>query len=146
MGHALDFRLPPIALSASLSFFARVEEFPVAIPPDLPLTRRHRPVVGKTVEDIEYYNRECRTLTVPHGPGTPGTHLSARHDWDWLRTVIADHVTSGSIQRYTPGILTGKWRGTLLVRLLHVWCCALKLPPPPPSPVFLILSLGTIRS
>ncbi|KAI0248931.1 hypothetical protein BJV78DRAFT_738337 [Lactifluus subvellereus] len=120
LGHAFHLRLPAIALSASLAYFARLDAFPLATPPYLPPMRAHGPIDGPTVEDIEYYNRAFRTLTVPHGPSSPSTHLtitsglSTRHDWDWLRAVVADPVTSGSVQRYTPGILTGKWRGTTL--------------------------------
>jgi hypothetical protein len=140
MGHAFHLRLPAIALSASLAYFARLDAFPLAIPPNIPLTRAHSSIDGPTVEDIEYYNRDCGTLTVPHGgPGSPSTidgSLSTLHDWDWLRAVIADPVTSGSIQRYTPGILTGKWRGTTLVRPLHVRYCALNPPSSLLPPIF----------
>jgi hypothetical protein len=66
---------------------------------------------------------------VPRGPGFPDNNLSiggggvsltpsACHDWDWLRS-LAENL-SGSVGRYTPGMLTGKWRGTVLVRLLRV--------------------------
>ena len=128
MGHALHFRLPAIALSASLAYFARLEAFPLVTPSCLPPSRVQGHIDGPTVEDIEHYNRTFRTRTVPCGPASPtGTSSpspSTRHDWDWLRAVAADHITSGSLARYTPGILTGKWRGTVLVRLLRVLCCA----------------------
>jgi len=111
MGHAFDLRLPAIALSASLAYFARLDMFPLEPP-------HSRRIDGLTVEDIEHYNSSFRTRTVPRGPGSPGDP-STRHDWDWLRGVAGDPFMSGSIRRYTPGILTGKWRGTELVRLLR---------------------------
>ncbi|KAI0297858.1 hypothetical protein B0F90DRAFT_1669257 [Multifurca ochricompacta] len=113
MTHAFHLRLPAIALSASLAYFARLDAFPLAIPAYLPSTRVQGPIDGPTVEDIEEYNRCFRTRPVPHGPGSPGG-LSTRHDLDWLRAIVEDPVTSGSFQRYTPGTLTGKWRGTAL--------------------------------
>ncbi|KAH9957791.1 hypothetical protein BC827DRAFT_1269982 [Russula dissimulans] len=109
IGHALHLRLPPIALSASLAYFVRVDAFP-----SVPIPRPEGQTDGATVEeDIEHY---FRTRTVPRGPVSPGplsSSPSTRHDWDWLRAV-AGNPTSGSLRRYTPGILTGKWRGTAL--------------------------------
>ncbi|KAI0290016.1 hypothetical protein BC826DRAFT_1106655 [Russula brevipes] len=110
MGHALDLQVPAIALSASLAYFARLGAFPLERPQDI-LPSEQSQMDGLTVEDIEDYNRSFCTRPVPRGPGSPGTvggSLSTRHDWDWLRAV------SGSLPRYTPGILTGKWRGTTL--------------------------------
>jgi hypothetical protein len=121
LGHELHLRLPPIALTASLAYFARL--FPLTHPP----YREQGEVVGPTVEDIDDYNLAFRPRTVPRGPGFPDNNLigggvsltpSACHDWDWLRSVAED--LSGSVGRYTPGTLTGKWRGTVLVRLLRV--------------------------
>jgi hypothetical protein len=137
MGHALRLRLPAIALSASLAYFARLDAFPLSF-----LSREQGQIDGPTVEDIEHTNQSFRTRTVPHGPDFPGGDLpiggvspSAAHDWDWLRGVTKG--LSGPLRRYTPGILTGKWRGTALVRLLRVQCCALNLSaPPPPFLVF----------
>jgi hypothetical protein len=137
MGHALRLRLPAIALSASLAYFARLDAFPLSF-----LSREQGQIDGPTVEDIEHTNQSFRTRTVPHGPDFPGGDLpiggvspSAAHDWDWLRGVTKG--LSGPLRRYTPGILTGKWRGTALVRLLRVQCCALNLSaPPPPVPCF----------
>ena len=122
LGHELHLRLPPIALSASLAYFARL--FPLTHPP----YREQGQTDGPTVEDIDDYNLAFRTRTVPRGPGFPDNNLSiggvsltpsACHDWDWLRSLTED--LSGSVGRYTPGILTGKWRGTVLVRLLRVF-------------------------
>jgi hypothetical protein len=144
MGHALHLRLPAITQSASLAYFARLDEFPLETPRSM---REPDPMDGQTAEDIEFYNCAFRTLTPSHGPGSPSTRsCSTRHDWDWLRAVVADPIIPDSIQRYMPGILTGKWRGTSLVRPLDDWCCASN-PPPFSSPIdFLTLPLGTIRS
>jgi hypothetical protein len=131
MGHALRLSLPAVAISASLAYFARLDAFPLS-----PLSREQGQIDGPTVEDIEHTNQSFRTRTVPRGPDFPGGNLpigsvspSARHDWDWLRSVTED--LSGSRRRYTPGILTGKWRGTALVRLLRVRCCTLNVSAPP---------------
>ncbi|KAI9463932.1 hypothetical protein F5148DRAFT_190544 [Russula earlei] len=117
MGHAFHLRLPPIALSASLAYFARLDAFPLAYPPEIPLLRVQDGGQGQTVEDIEHYNRSFRTRTVHRGPDSPSTCAdspSTRHDWDWLCAVVGDPFTSGSLRRYTPGTLTGTWRGTYL--------------------------------
>ena len=91
---------------------------------DLPPTRAPTTPPGQiTLEDVEYYHRCFYTRTVPRGPDSPASslqpYLGSRHDWDWLRAVAPEPVMSRRLQRYTPGILTGKWRGTLLVR--PVW-------------------------
>jgi len=143
VGHALHLRLPPIALTASLAYFVRIDAFP-SIPVPLPEGQTN----GATVEvNIEHY---FRNRTVPRGPVSPGPFYkspSTRHDWDWLRAIAGNRITSGSLKRYTPGILTGKWRGTALVRVLRVPCCGAE-------PLLLQISdiaalplaLGTIRS
>lgn len=123
MGHALDLQVPAIALSASLAYFARLGAFPLESPQYILPSREQSQMDGMTAEDIEDYNRSFCTRPVPRGPGSPstvGSSLSTRHDWDWLRAVATDPILSGSLPRYTPGILTGKWRGTTLVRLLRV--------------------------
>jgi hypothetical protein len=129
MGYALRLRLPAIALSASLAYFARIDAFPLVPPAYLPSSREQSPIDGPTLEDIEHYNLSSRTWTVPRGPGFPDIDLpisstsglgqSACHDWDWVRGVTEG--PSGTLPRYTPGILTGKWRGTTLVRLLRLF-------------------------
>jgi hypothetical protein len=121
MGHAFCLRLPAIALSASLAYFARLDAFPLVPPPYRAPSREQSQsqIDGWTVEDIELYNSSFRTLTIPRGPGCPDSP-STCHDWDWLRAVAGDPFMSDSVRRYTPGILTGKWRGTELVRLLRV--------------------------
>jgi hypothetical protein len=131
LGHALRLQLPAIALSASLAYFARLDAFPLS-----PVSREPGQIDSPTVEDIEFTSQSFRTRTVPRGPGFPDSDLpigsvspSARHDWDWLRGVAEGF--SGSLRRYTPGILAGKWRGTALVRLLRVQCCALNISAPP---------------
>lgn len=136
LGHELHLRLPPIALSASLAYFARL--FPLTHPP------YREQGDDPHVESIDDYNLNFRTRTVPRGPGIPGNNLpiggvspSACHDWDWRRSLAKD--LSGSVGRYTPGTLAGKWRGTILVRLLRVWCSAL------PVSDGVRLALGTIR-
>jgi hypothetical protein len=133
MGHAFGLRLPAIALSASLAFFARLDAFPLQLPsyraPSREQSQSESQIDGPTLEDIELYNSSFRTRTIPRGPGCPDSP-SACHDWDWLRAVAGDPFMSDSLRRYTPGILTGKWRGTELVRLLRVQChCALLLMP-----------------
>jgi hypothetical protein len=147
LGHALRLQLPAIALSASLAYFARLDAFPLS-----PVSREPGQIDSPTVEDIEFTSQSFRTRTVPRGPGFPDSDLpigsvspSARHDWDWLRGVAEGF--SGSLRRYTPGILAGKWRGTALVRLLRVQCCALNICSA--RSLFLMptrLALGTIRS
>jgi hypothetical protein len=126
MGYTLSLRLPAIALSASLAYFARIDAFPLVPPAYLPSSREQSPIDGPTLEDIEHHNVSSCTWTVPRGPAFPDTDLpigntsglspSACHDWDWVRGVTQG--LSGTLPRYTPGILTGKWRGTILVRLL----------------------------
>jgi hypothetical protein len=122
MGHAFCLRLPAIALSASLPYFARLDAFPLD-PPSYRAPSREQSqsqIDGPTVEEIDLYN-SFRTRTVPRGPGCPDSP-STCHDWDWLRAVAGDPFMSDSFRRYTPGILTGKWRGTEMVRLLRVLC------------------------
>ena len=89
---------------------------------DLPPTRAQTPPGRITLEDVEYYHNFFYTRTVPRGPGSPASPLQpclgSRHDWDWQRAVAPEPVMSRRLQRYKPGILTGKWRGTLLVRLM----------------------------
>ena len=121
MGHAFDLRLPAISQSASLAYFARLDAFPLALPPYRAPSREWDEIDSPTTEDIEHYNSSFRTRTVPRGPGflgSPSTH----HDWDWLRAVAGDPFMSEPLRGYTPGILTGKWRGTELVRPLRVRC------------------------
>ncbi|KAI9435812.1 hypothetical protein H4582DRAFT_625106 [Lactarius indigo] len=124
MGHAFDLQLPAIALSASLAYFARLDAFPLMTASDLPLTRAQTPPGRITLEDVVYYRRFFHTRVVPRGPGSPASPLQAplgsRHGWDWQRAVATKPAMSHHLQRYTPGVLTGKWRGTLLVRLLRV--------------------------
>ncbi len=121
MGHTFNFRLPMIALSASLAYFARLDAFPLVLPSYRGASREQSETDGLTVEDIELYNSTFRTRTVPRGPGCAGRlSPSTCHDWDWLRAVAGDPFMSDSLRRYTPGILTGKWRGTELVRLVRV--------------------------
>lgn len=121
MGHAFGLRLPAIALSASLAYFARLDAFPLVPPPIRAPSREQSQsqMDGLTVEDIELYNSSFRTRTIPRGPSCPDSP-STCHDWDWLRAVAGDPFMSDSVRRYTPGILTGKWIGTELVRLLRV--------------------------
>jgi len=123
MGYAFGLRLPAIALSASLAYFARLDAFPLVPPPYRAPSREQSQsqIDGLTVEDIELYNRSFRTRTIPRGPGCPDSP-STCHDWDWLRAVAGDPFMSDSVRRYTPGILTGKWIGTELVRPLRVRC------------------------
>ena len=117
MGHAFDLRLPAIALSATLSFYVRLGAIPLVF---LPFPRE--PGVGEwTLEEVEEYNDSFRTRTVPRDPGSLDS-LSTCHDWDWLRAVAGDPFMSEPLRRYTPGVLTGKWRGTEMVRLLRVRC------------------------
>lgn len=127
MGHAFGFRLPAITLSASLAYFARLDAYPLPLPPYLAVLGEQDPnqIDVPTMEDIELYNSTLRIRTIPRGPGFPDSP-SACHDWDWLRAVAGDPFMSDSLRRYTPGTLTGKWRGTEVVRLLRVLChCAL---------------------
>ena len=121
MGHSFDLRLPAIALSASLAYFARLDAFPLAIPPYRPPSREQDEIESPTVENVEDYNSSFRTRTVPRGVGSQGSP-STLHDWDWLRAVAGDPFMSEPLRGYTPGILTGKWRGTELVRPLRVRC------------------------
>ena len=121
MGHAFDLRLPAIAQSASLAYFARLDAFPLALPPYRAPSREWDETDSPTTEDIEHYNNSFRTRTVPRGPGSLGSP-STHHDWDWLRAVAGDPFMSEPLRGYTPGILTGKWRGTELVRPLRVRC------------------------
>ncbi|KAH9039102.1 hypothetical protein EDB85DRAFT_2141354 [Lactarius pseudohatsudake] len=124
MGHAFHLQLPAIALSASLAYFARLDAFPLMTTSDLPPTRAQTPPGRIALEDVVYYHRFFHTRVVPRGPGSPASLLQARlgslHDWDWQRAVASEPAMSRHLQRYTPGILTGKWRGTLLVRPLRV--------------------------
>lgn len=115
MGHAFCLRLPAITLSASLAYFARLDAFPLVPPPHraLPREQSQSRIDGWTVEDIELYNSSFRTRTIPRGPGLSDSP-STCHDWDWLRAVAGDPFMSDSVRGYTPGILTGKWRGTEL--------------------------------
>ncbi|KAF8266060.1 hypothetical protein EI94DRAFT_237076 [Lactarius quietus] len=122
MGHAFHLQLPAITLSATLAYCARLDAFPLMTSPDLPPTRADTTPPGLiTLDDVEYYNRSFNTRTVPRGPGSPANPLqpclSGRHDWDWQRAIASDPVMSRPLQRYTPGSLTGKWRGTLLAPL-----------------------------
>ena len=117
MGHAFVLRLPAIALSASLAFFVRLDAFPLGAIPH----RQSQMIDGLTMEDVELYNESFRTRTIPRGPGLSDSP-STCHDWDWLRAVAGDPFMSDSVRRYTPGVLTGKWRGTEMVRVLHVLC------------------------
>jgi hypothetical protein len=137
MGHAFDLRLPAIALTASLAYFARLDAYPLVPPPYLSPSRELGPIDGLTIEDIEHFNSSFRTRTVPRGPGSPGSP-STRHDWDWLRAVAGDPFMSDSIRRYTPGGLTGKWRGTELVRLLRVRCSL------PPAAFLMPMHIGSV--
>jgi hypothetical protein len=125
MGHALRLRLPVMALTASLAYFARLGAFPLEHPPYLPSSRDQGEIEGPTVEDMDLYNfsHSFRTRTVPRGPAFPETTdlpiiscPSACHDWDWVHSV-AERLSGAALPCYTPGILTGKWRGTVLVRL-----------------------------
>jgi hypothetical protein len=121
MGHAFHLQLPAIALSATLAYCARLDAFPLMTTSDLPLTRAQTTPPGLvTLEDVEYYHRFFSTRTVPRGPGSPTSPLQpclgSRHDWDWQRAVALEPAMSRRPQRYTPGILTGKWRGIRLVR------------------------------
>ena len=117
MGHAFHLQLPAITLSATLAYCARLDAFPLMTTSDLPPTRAQTTPPGHvTLEDVEYYHRIFYTRTVPRGPGSPLSPLRNRHDWDWQRAVALEPTMSRRIRRYTPGVLTGKWRGTLLVR------------------------------
>ena len=121
MGHAFHLQLPAIALSATLAYCARLDAFPLMTADDLPLTRAQTTPPGVlTLEDVEYFHRFFSTRTVPRGPGSPTSPLQPcfgrRHDWDWQRAVAQEPALSRRPQRYTPGILTGKWRGIRLVR------------------------------
>jgi hypothetical protein len=118
MGHTFGLRLPSITLSATLALFARLDAFPMVLPPFRPFEEQseNEDLDGPTVEDIELYNQSFHTLTIPRGPGCPGS-ASTCHDWDWLRAVAGDPFMSDSVWRYTPGMLTGKWRGTEMVRI-----------------------------
>jgi hypothetical protein len=117
MGHAFHLQLPAITLSATLAYCARLDAFPLMTTSDLPPTREQTTPPGHiTLEDVEYYHRFFYTRTVPRGPGSPASSLGHRHDWDWKRAVASEPAISRRIRRYTPGVLTGKWRGTLLVR------------------------------
>lgn len=123
MGHAFHLQLPAITLSASLAYFARLDAFPLMTAPDVPPTREHTPPGSITLEDVEYYHHFFNTRTVPRGPDSPTNPLrplGSRHDWDWQRAVASEPAMSRHLQRYKPGVLTGKWRGTLLVRPLRV--------------------------
>ncbi|KAI0278920.1 hypothetical protein BGY98DRAFT_1096424 [Russula aff. rugulosa BPL654] len=117
MGHTFGLRLPSITLSATLALFARLDAFPMVLPPFRPFEEQseNEDLDGPTVEDIELYNQSFHTLTIPRGPGCPGS-ASTCHDWDWLRAVAGDPFMSDSVRRYTPGMLTGKWRGTEMRR------------------------------
>ncbi|KAI9449022.1 hypothetical protein BJY52DRAFT_1228029 [Lactarius psammicola] len=121
MGHAFDLQLPAIALSASLAYYARLDKYPLRTAPDLPPTRAQTPPGRIALEDVEYYHSFFCTRTVPHGPGSPASplqpSLGTRHDWDWQRAVASEPGMSRHLRRYTPGVLTGKWRGTLLAQL-----------------------------
>ena len=114
MGHAFNLQLPAITLSASLAYCARLDAFPLMTASDLPPTRAQTPPGRITLEDVEYYHRFFHTRTVPRAPSSPTN--GSRHDWDWQRAVASEPAMSRHLQRYTPGVLTGKWRGTLLVR------------------------------
>ena len=120
MGHAFDLQLPAITLSASLAYCARLDAFPLMTASDLPPTRAQTPPGRITLEDVEFYHRFFHTRTVSCGPGSL---TNTRHDWDWQRAVASEPAMSRHLQRYTPGVLTGKWRGTLLVRPLRVFPC-----------------------
>ncbi|KAH9064380.1 hypothetical protein EDB87DRAFT_1598702 [Lactarius vividus] len=120
MGHAFHLQLPAIALSASLAYFARLDAFPLVTTSGLPPTRAQTPPGQITLEDVVYYHSFFRTRVVPRGPDSPASLLQARpgsrHDWDWQRAVAPEPAMSRHLQRYTPGVLTGKWRGTLLAQ------------------------------
>ena len=124
MGHAFRLQLPAITLSASLAYCARLDAFPLMTASDLPPTRAQTPPGRITLEDVEYYHRFFHTRVVPRELGSPASPLQpclgSRHDWDWQRAVAPEPAMSRHLKRYTPGVLTGKWRGTLLVRLLRV--------------------------
>jgi hypothetical protein len=126
-GQVYQLRLPSIALHAILSYFVRLEKSPFDVPSHVPQTRAEaaaRGFNGVTKEDIEEYNMLCHTRTV--SVSNPTTLLksytrSQQHDADWARTVFSGPSWElrglkafGSCV-YTPGTLSGKWQGTLLV-------------------------------
>ena len=130
MGHAFGLRLPAITLCASLAYFARLDAFPLVLPPYSASSREQSQSQSQSeapTVDIERYNRSFRTRTVPREPTSCPDSPSTCHDLDWLRAVAGDRFISDSVRRYTPGTFTGKWRGTELVRVgcgSVLFCCS----------------------
>ncbi|KAI6118173.1 hypothetical protein F5141DRAFT_1096689 [Pisolithus sp. B1] len=125
-GDQTKFTLPPIAPFAILSQFARAEEFPLKVPPELPANRQEALMAGilsgPTKEDIEHFNAHCNTRLICSRSGdspVDGFLKSQSHDPDWSRSLPG--VLSTALSYYVPGTLSGYWRGSSMMPCLDFY-------------------------
>ena len=101
--------IPSGALFASLLYFTRREQSVIQIPPHLAnRTRSEASRLGQQgpcVEDIEYFNKNCRT----HLAKFPSTDV-------WISNPSEDLILGQT--SFKPGTLTGPWQGSYVVWLL----------------------------
>ncbi|KAI6112052.1 hypothetical protein EV401DRAFT_234578 [Pisolithus croceorrhizus] len=99
-GVQTKFTLPPIAPFAILSQFARAEEFPLKVPPQLPANRREALMAGNSVRSL------------PRRTSNTSMLISQSHDPDWSRSLPG--VLSTAPKLLCPWHLVG-----LLARVFH---------------------------
>ncbi|KAG6833397.1 hypothetical protein H0H87_007382 [Tephrocybe sp. NHM501043] len=125
-------RVPSISLFATLSFFARKEVNPPALPPHLfPENRLNTPGphAGPTLDDFKYFNEHCQTPFADF----PGIDVGViRGHVDAARPTIPASPTLPEPSPYKLGNLTGRWQGSFIlpfVNLYENWLTTLAAPP-----------------
>lgn len=135
-GVQTQFTLPPIAPFAILSQFARAEEFPLKVPPELPANRQEALsrgiLLGPTKEDVDHFNTHCNTRLIcsrSDDPQVDGYLKSRSHDADWSRSLAGTPPTMSGY--YIPGTLTGYWQGSSMTPFLDVYKSMMSSPEAP---------------
>lgn len=136
-GQPTILRLPPIALFAILSYFARIDYLRLKTPPELPLNRQDaitRGILcGPTRDDIDVFNVRCATRVASGSYGDPfdGLPKSRRHDPDWRRSLSSSDsaLSYYPLVYYTPGTFSGRWQGSFVVSFpFRLFTSQLKFP------------------
>lgn len=135
LGCQIYVQPPPLAYSAILSFFARVERRKIEIPEFIPRTRAEAAAMGirgATQEDVIEYRDLCHTKLPGRDAGpSDDTIDSSGLDLWWadrrrsvFRSTLLPRVPHTGA--YLLGSLNGQWAGSVLVSFCLASCCVIR--------------------
>ncbi|KAG6910382.1 hypothetical protein DXG01_011097 [Tephrocybe rancida] len=138
-------RVPLISLFATLSFFARREINPPAIPPHLDPKNGNgisSTRTGPTLDDIKHFHEHCQT----HFADFPGIDVGVIRGRVDAPLTLSTSPTLVEPSPYKLGVLTGNWQGSFIVPYVTIyesWLTTLAVPPefvtPGRSPLYVSL-------